>query len=44
MFSFICIMVIKSKKLAGIDRGRGNYYTLVGSHKIEKVGDHCFKP
>ena len=21
--------------------GHGNYYTLIGGHRLEKVGNHC---
>ena len=36
-------MIIKSKMLTGTDGGHGNYYTLVGGHRIEKVGNHWSK-
>ena len=33
------LIVIKSKKLTGIDGGYGNYYKLVRGHRREKVGN-----
>ena len=30
-------------KFTGIDGGHGNYYTLVWSHRIEEVGNHCYR-